>query len=59
MLVSDLGSPLCQFCLESSPRALVLVIVFVLEQPECLFCAQLSDTGEVLDAEAIQHLGFA
>jgi hypothetical protein len=33
------------------------MIVFVLEQPECLFCAQLSHTGEVLDAEAIQHLG--
>jgi hypothetical protein len=37
-------------------RALVLMIVFVLEQPECFLCAQLSHTSEPLDPEAIQQL---
>jgi hypothetical protein len=53
----DLGGSFRQFRLESSPCALVLMVVFVLEQPERLLGAELRDSGEVLRAKAIQNLG--
>src|ERR1019366_8160636 len=52
----DLGSPLVEFSFEASPGALVLMIVFVLEQAEGFLCAQLCNAGEVLDAKAVENL---
>src|SRR5208282_3644365 len=49
--LSDLGSPFSKFRFESSPCALVLTVVFVLEQPERLLRAELRDAGEVLHPE--------
>ena len=52
----DLRCSLRQFHLESRPSSLVLTVVFALEQSESYLGGQLGDTGEVLDAEAIQNL---
>ena len=46
--LSDLGGPLRQFRLEARPRALVVMIVFALEQAERFFGGKLRDTCEVL-----------
>jgi hypothetical protein len=57
MSLPDLGCSLCQLDVEARPYALVIVIVFALEQAEGFFSAELRDTSEVLDSEAIQNLG--
>jgi len=54
--LSDLGGSFRQFRLESSPRALVLMIVFALQQTERLLGAELRDSCEVLRAEPVQNL---
>jgi hypothetical protein len=53
----NFGSPLVEFSFEASPCSLVVVGVFLLEQPEGFLGAELSDTGEVLDPETVEHLG--
>jgi hypothetical protein len=55
--LSDLGGSFRQFRLESSPCALVLMIVFVLEQPEGFLSAELRHSCEVLYPKPIQNLG--
>ena len=55
--LSDLGSPLRQFRFETRPCGLVLTVVLVLEQSESFLGTKLCYPGEVLHAEAIQHLG--
>src|ERR1035437_7368356 len=52
----DLSRSLRQFGLEASPCSLVVVGVFLLEQPEGFFGRELSNSGEVLDAEAVENL---
>ena len=56
MSLPDLGGSLRQFGLEARPYALVVVIVFALEQAEGFFGAELRNASEVLDPEAIQNL---
>jgi hypothetical protein len=55
--LSDLSSALREFGLEARPYLMVLVIVLLCEQSESFLGTELSDTGKVLDAEAIQNLG--
>ena len=55
MALLDLGGPLRQFGLETSPCSLVVESVLLLEQPEGFLCAKLSDPCKVLHPMAIQY----
>jgi len=57
VLLPDLGNPLRQFGLETSPPVLVLPVMAVLEQTEGFFRAELCNSGEIADAEAVENLG--
>jgi hypothetical protein len=55
----NLCSSFGQFGFEFSPRALVLVILLLLEQSEGFLGAELGDSGEILDSKPIQDFGSA
>jgi hypothetical protein len=53
----DVGSALRQFGLEPCPHILLVLLLFLEEQPNGFLCAELSDSGEVLHTETIKNLG--
>jgi len=48
-MLLDFGGSLRQFGIEPEPDILLILSVFLLEQAESFLCAELGDTGEVLD----------
>ena len=56
MALFNLGGSLRQFGLETSPDSLLIVVVLLEEQAEGFFRTKLGNSGEILNAEAIQNL---
>jgi hypothetical protein len=54
--LSHVSGTFRQFDFKARPCALVLVIVFALEEPEGFLCAELSNASEISDAKPIQYL---
>lgn len=54
--LSHVSGTFRQFDFKARPCALVLVIVFALEEPEGFLCGQLGNSCEVLHPEAVENL---
>ena len=55
-MLLDFGGSLRQFGIEPEPDILLILSVFLLEQAESFLCAELGDTGEVLDPQSVKNL---
>jgi hypothetical protein len=53
VVLGNVGSALPQFSLEASPDILFILLVSLEEQPNGFFCAQLGNSGEIFNTEAI------
>jgi hypothetical protein len=57
VLLRNVGGALCQFGFETIPVVLAGMLLLLWQEAEGLLGAQLGDSGEAFDAEAIQNLG--